>query len=117
MKELVWIDYEDGSDICIGYRYEHDEFDKIVPGPEMTIENIADFCDLNAESRNNHSYVGVHRLLSAILHAQYGRENATKTIRTIAEYGGLDEMNELGGSSQSFKDFGIESPWNDWKLT
>jgi hypothetical protein len=105
--ELVWIDYEDGSDILIGYR---DKYNKVVDGPEMTLEDIAEFCDLNAEGRNNHSLVGLHRLIAAILYNKFGREAATETLRTIAEFGGLDEM---GGA---FSELGIPEPWNEWKL-
>lgn len=112
-RELVWVDYKDGSDLCIGYKDEHGEYDKIVSGQEMTIENIADFCDQNAESRNNHSFVGVHRLLAAILNNKFGRNEATDVIRNIAEYGGLDEMSE---SENIFKAFGISEPWKDWQL-
>lgn len=89
MKELVWVDYEDGSDILIGYK---DKNNKIVDGPEMTLEGIAEFCDHNAENRNNHSMVGVHQTLAEILLKQYSRDEATKTLRAIAECGGLDEM-------------------------
>jgi hypothetical protein len=110
---LVWIDYEDGSDLCIGYRDECEKYDKIVSGPEMTLEQIADFCDLNAENRNNHSTIGIHRLIATILYRKLGRNIATEILQDIAEYGGLDEMNQ---SSKIFKNFGISEPWDDWKL-
>lgn len=91
--KLVWVDYEDGEQPYIGYKDEHARYAKIVNGPEMTLDMIADFCDQQAEGRNNHSMVGVHKTLSKILVKQYGLNEATKTIRTIAECGGLDQMN------------------------
>ena len=103
MKELVWVDYEDGSDILIGYK---DTYNKIVDGPEMTLEEIAEFCDLNAEGRN----VVVHRLLATILYKKFGRVAATETLKTIAEFGGLDEMED------AFSELEIPKPWNGWKL-
>ena len=106
MKELVWVDYELDGNTVIGYRNEVEEYYNIVDGPEMTLEEVADFCDQNAEGRNNHSLVGTHRLVATILYNQYGRKEATKTLRTIAERGGLDEMEETG----------VPSPWQDWKL-
>ena len=108
MRELVWVDWDGDGTSSIGYR-DDASYGRIVSGPEMTLEEIADFCDLNAEGRNNHSMVGTHRLLAVLLYNQYGRAEATKTLRNIAESGGLDEM-------EIEKDLNIPEPWKDWKL-
>jgi len=104
---LVWVDYDGDGTPVVGYS-DDASYGRIVTGLEMTLEDIADFCDLEAEGRNNHSMVGTHRLLAVILYNQFGRSEATKTLRMIAESGGLDEM--------SVEDSGIPEPWNDWKL-
>lgn len=75
---------------------------------QPTIETLSDFLDGKAESRNNHAFVGKHRILSAILIRQLGRESATRIMFEIAEYGGLD--------GASFSDFDIPECWNDWSL-
>jgi hypothetical protein len=104
MKKLVWVDYDGDGISFIGYS-DDASYGRIVKGPEMTLEDIADFCDQNAEGRNNHSMVGIHRLLAVLLYNQFGRAEATKTLHMIAESGGLDEMSG-----------DIPEPWNDWKL-
>src|SRR6266849_483667 len=64
----------------------------IIKQPVLTLEELADFCDQEAESRNNHAYVGTHRILAALLHQKIGRAEATALMQEIAEYGGLDGM-------------------------
>lgn len=98
-----------------------DEYDYIPESqrdlhPVLTLEELADFCDQNAESANNHDYVGTHRILAAVLHRLLGREQATSILQEIAEYGGLDEMSGVGGKRDAFKEFGISDCWNDWSL-
>lgn len=113
------------------WRYLGDEFDEphldyawsgssrwddIDKSPELTLEEIADFSDIEAESRNNHAFTGAHRILAALLHRKLGREKATEIMREIAEYGGLDGMSGCGGEPDAFADFGIKEYDEDWKL-
>lgn len=90
-------------------------WDDIDKSPELTLEEIADFSDTEAESRNNHAFVGTHRILTALLHTKLGREQATAIMREIAEYGGLDGMSGCGGEPDVFGDFGIAEHGN-WSL-
>ena|SRR5687767_2602305 len=83
---------------------------------QTTLEQLADLCDGDAESSNNHSFVGAHRVLAALLHQQLGREQATRILFEIASHGGLDGMAGIGGKNDAFADFGIKDCWADWKL-
>jgi len=83
---------------------------------DISLEALADLCDGEAESRNNHEYVGAHRILAALFHQKLGREQATSLMREIAEYGGLDGMTGAGGEDDAFADFGIKDCWRDWSL-
>lgn len=83
-----------------------------------TLEELADLCDQNAASRNNHAFVGAHRMLAAILHQQVGRETAARLLRAVAEYGGLDYASGCGADAgeDAWGDFGLKDCWGDWKL-
>ena len=115
MKNLVWVDWKDGSDLCIGYS-DDAKYGKITEGPSMTLEMLADFCDQKAESCNAHEYVGAHRALAALLYRECQRVKATEIMRMIAERGGLNGMNGVFREKDSFSEFGIKGPWNDWNL-
>src|SRR5713101_5869943 len=106
---------EGGVGYTIGYEEEWltSNADKY---PKLSLEEVADFSDGQAESRNNHWYCGAHRILAAILHRKLGSELAAEIIREIAEYGGLDCMNGVGGETDAFEDFGIKDDGGDWKL-
>lgn len=84
--------------------------------PTPTLEELADMCDQDAESRNNHSFVGLHKLLSALLFRRFGREKTTEIIYEIAEYGGLDGMQGRGGKPSAYEDFGLKEDWSEWQL-
>ena len=85
--------------------------------PTPTLEELANMCDQDAESRNNHSFVGLHKLLSALLFRRFGREMTTEIIYEIAEYGGLDGMQGRGGKhSSAYNDFGLKEDWSEWQL-
>ncbi len=87
------------------------------PDPKsLGLEELAEMCDLNAESRNDHEYIGAHRLLAALLFKKVGRDKATEIMFEIAEYGGLDYMVGMDGQKPVYDDFGITKPWHDWNL-
>jgi hypothetical protein len=106
---------EDGKGYTVGYEGEWltSNVDK---NPDLSLEELADFSDGQAESRNNHEYRGTHRILAALLHRKLGRVQATEIMREIAEYGGLDGMSGVGGEVDAFDDFGIKDDGGDWKL-
>ena len=106
-KEENWLDYK-----------EDEIYDPILDEtPTPTLEELANMCDQEAESRNNHSFVGLHKLLAALLFQQLGREKATTIMREIAEYSGLDGMRGIGGYAKSaFSDFGLKDDWSEWEL-
>lgn len=105
-----------------GDEYTHLEYEdevwegEIIKNYDPSLEELADFCDQNAESGNNYAFCGSHRILAALLHKTLGREQATKVMLGIAEYGGLDGMSGVGGGKSAYADFGIKEPWWNWKL-
>lgn len=87
------------------------------PDPKsMGLEELADLCDHQAEARNDHEYVGAHRLLAALLFRKLGCEKATEIMFEIAEYGGLDYMVGMDGQKPVYEEFGMKKPWHVWKL-
>lgn len=114
LKTIIWIKEEGDDDRSLAYR------DRWNPSgddaADATIEDLADFCDLGAESANAHDFVGAHRLLAALLHKHCGREKATAVMREIAELGGLDEMNGVCEKPTGFEALGVAEPWKGWKL-
>lgn len=100
----TWVDY-------------FSEYETIVDeNPILGIEELADMCDQNAESRNNHGAVGMHRILAALLYDMVGQYYTNVVMREIAEYGGMDGMNGNGGEQDAFADFGIKQPFHEWEL-
>lgn len=110
-KTLIWLT-EDGE-TYLGYR---DRYNKGVEAADATLEQLADMCDLEAESANAHDFVGSHRLLAALLYRHVGRERATAILREVAELGGLDGMNGVCTDGDAFKELGIAGPWKEWRL-
>ena len=87
------------------------------PDPKsMVLEELADLCDRQAEARNDHEYVGAHRLLATLLFKRVGCDKATEIMLEIAEYGGLDYMVGMDGQKPVYEEFGIKKPWYEWKL-
>lgn len=105
-KEESWLDYaEEGM---------HDPI--LNKNPTPTLEEFANLCDQDAESWNHHSFVGLHKLLCALLFRHLGRERTTEIIHEIAEYGGLDGMNGVSGKPSAFEDFELKADWSEWQL-
>ena len=101
----------------LGYKEEEMYGPILDENPTLTLEELADLCDQEAESRNNHNFVGSHKILSALLFKQLGREKATKIMQEIAEYSGLDGMMGLEQDVKSaFDDFGLKNDWTEWEL-
>jgi hypothetical protein len=88
------------------------DYFKTVSEP-ITLEELANHCDMEAEQANYHDFVGVHRLLATLLYKEVGRIKAHAILLHIAEYGGLHNMHE---SKQAFIELGIEDCWGDWSL-
>lgn len=89
--------------------------------PTMKLEELVQLCDQEAESRNNHGFVGAHRILTTLLFKKLGRKKTTEIMLEIAEYGGLDAMNrlyadQLEDTLNAYKDLGVKEPWHDWVL-
>ena len=106
------------GDNYLGYM-EEEIYEPIMDeDPILTLEELADLCDQEAESRNNHNYVGLHKLVATLLFKQLGREKATKIMQEIAEYKGLDGMKGLVYQTPSaFSDFGLKDDWTEWELS
>ena len=104
---------EDG---WLGYK-EKEMFEPIFDeNPTPTLEELVNMCDQDAESLNNHSFVGLHKLLCTLLFQHLGREKTTNIVYEIAEYGGLDGMNGIGGKCSAYADFGLKDDWSEWQL-
>ena len=103
--------------------YEADEGDTVLnENPAPTLVELANFLDAKAEARNNHDYIRLHKVLAVFLYLRLGEEVATALMREIAEFGGLDGMNDVGtfGSWReggAFEDLGItDDGWEEWSL-
>ncbi len=93
-QKLIYVkekDFEPGTSTWDGWGiwYEGERGggdDEVNENPTLTLEEVADFCDQNAEARNNHAYVGTHRILAAVLHRKVGRDQAKRQmpLRTLA---------------------------------
>ena len=117
-QKIILVSFEDDDGQLYNWLdYEPSDGKAADENPMPTIEEIADFLDGNAEGRNNHDFVGTHRLLSAMLFRRLGREVATEIMFEIAEYGGLDGASGLWhNGTAAFEDFGIADCWNEWSL-
>jgi len=112
-RQIVRMADEDGG-TWVDYFSEYETI--VDENPVLTIVELADMCDQNAESRNNHAVVGMHRILAALLHREIGYHDTNAVMREIAEYGGLDGMNGLSGALSAFKELGLEQSFAAWKL-
>ena len=100
--DVTFVDYEN-------------EFDKIIDkNPILSLKELVNLCDQNAESRNNHSFVCLHRLLAKLLIGEVGEDYATNIMKTIAEYGGLDGMNGCNGEPSAYDELGLKCDWGDY---
>lgn len=119
-RQDLWKVQEDDGEWSVEYpaswHARHSSEDEINKHPTLTLEELADFSDRKAESRNNHAFTGTHRILAAFLHKKPGRVQATEIMQGIAEYGGLDGMSGIGGQPSAFADFGIKDGGDDWSL-
>ena len=117
--KLKVVEYAEEGASWLDYKSEYDKCSN--ENPIIKLEAIADMCDQNAESRNNHDFVGVHRILSALLFKRLGRKQATDIMIEVAEFGGLDAMcgrgtDELTDSQNAFNELGIKRPFHQWAL-
>lgn len=71
----------------------------------VSLEQLAEYCDFMAEQRNNHEFIGAHHILAALLIDELGRDTTKAIMLRIAEHGGLDSMNGVGGEQDAFVDF------------
>lgn len=56
---------------------------------KITIEQIADMLDSDAEDINAHDFVTIHRALAALLYKKLGRGKATEILMLLIDFGGL----------------------------
>ena len=112
MSKRKIVRFEEDGEGWFGYE---DKYDIIVDtNPELTLKELVNLCDQNAESRNNHSFVCLHRLLAKLLIGEVGEDYAKNIMKTIAEYGGLDGMNGCGGEPSAYAEFGLKCDWGDY---
>jgi hypothetical protein len=106
------VKFEEDGECWIGYENNLDNI--IDKNPTLTLKEIINLCDQEAESRNNHGFVCLHRLLAKMLIGEVGEDYATNVMKTIAEYGGLDGMNGCGGEPDAYVEFGLKCDWGDY---
>lgn len=104
-----------GTDTCIEYLDLLSGTDEYDEKHNATTKELADLCDEDAESCNNHFAVGMHRLLAVLLCGVVGDDYTNKIMLKIAEYGGLDGMNGSGGKVAAYKDLKINPSWDVWR--
>src|SRR6266498_3937333 len=75
--------------------------EQVVASPTITLEQLADFLDMEAEAGGSSSF-GLHRLLAVMLYRKLGRVQTTDLMQEIAEYGGLDGGNGTDGKGDAF---------------
>ncbi len=83
-------------------------------GASATAEDLANLCDRDAENCNAHDFVGVHRLLGALLYRRHGRVEATATLLRIVELGGLHGMTGLCDREDAYAELGVGECGSDW---
>lgn len=110
---LVWINDD-------GWRLSHDdEYVKRLSletksADDATLEDLAEFCDSEAENANYHNLVGAHEIVAAALLKAGGREKATEMMRVIAEFGGLAEITD---ESDIWKALGVKKTKRGFTVT
>ena len=58
----------------------------------LTLEQMADALDQDAENINAHDFVQTHRALAALLYQEIGRRKATVIFRRLMRYSGIHGM-------------------------
>lgn len=106
------VKFEEDDERWNGYENKYDTI--VDKNPPLSLKEYVDLCDMEAESRNNHDFVCVHRLLAKVLIAEVGEDYATNILKTIAEYGGLDGMNGCNGEPDAYKELGLKRDWGDY---
>lgn len=86
----------------------------------ITLKQLVNFLDEEAEQRNNHNFVGAHRILGALLMDEVGQDIALQIMKRIAAFRGLDGMsgNYCGRKRENedaFLNFGIRGPWREFE--
>jgi hypothetical protein len=70
---------------------------------EVTLEAMADMLDQDAESANAHEFCGCHRALAALVYQESGRDAATRVMRRLVDFDGLQGVVGACGCGPSEK--------------
>jgi hypothetical protein len=109
---------DDEGDEYIKHEHKVTQWDgEIIQRDGFDLEDIAFFCDHEAEGRNNHKFVGVHELLAGLLLKRLGREVATSIMLDIAEHGGLDGLVNMAScwDNDARDEFGWSEVTGTWE--
>jgi hypothetical protein len=114
MSKTLYYGWDNNEDNYLYLTYSPKDFDNFKSAylENVSLEKLADFLDQEAESSNQHSFVGVHRGLATLLYLNLGKENTKLILFKIAELGGLMEMGELGVLTE----LGVKKCWHDFEL-
>lgn len=91
-REIVRCE-EDG---CTYLTYDTTYTKPIERRVKPTLAEAVELCDHDAENRNAHDFCGVHKKLAKLIERVAGIDVADTVMREIADYGGLQGMNDIG---------------------
>src|SRR3990167_978191 len=100
MKQLYMAREDDGAE-WLTFTPEYAAHSREAKPEEVTLERMADLLDLKAEDINAHDFVCCHRGLAALLNQEVGREAATRVMRRIVNYEGLQGMVGVCGAGDT----------------
>lgn len=96
--DLVMSSDWDDVEMGLGYASECGEFSRKAKKSDVTLEAMAILLDNWAGNCNAHDFCGVHKLLALLLHQELGRTKATRIMRRLVNYEGLNGMDGVAGS-------------------
>ena len=81
---------------------------------EVTLEQLVELCDHDAENVNAHDFCGSHRLLAALLCRSIGRALATEIFFEIATRRGLHGMGGVCVDGDAYRELKVGRAGYDW---
>lgn len=109
-----------GNEWSLNFASDFNDEEREPTTAELTLEALADICDLQAENVNAHDFVMSHRALAALLYQELGRAAATSMMLKIAGFEGLPGMTGvcgMGDAEKAQKILGVRlDGWHKWKL-
>ncbi len=119
-KQLYMVSEDDGESRRLSTRSHYYPESRPAEPHEITLEAMADMLDHDAESANAHDFVMCHRALAALIHREAGREVATRVMRRLVDFDGLQGIVGVcgcGNPKETAKALGVPlDGWKKWRL-